>query len=95
MGLNNVYVMNTYFFTMMEDMNRRNDYNYKKLEKFITRKGVNIKNYIMLVVPINIKNSHWFMMAVDLVNEVFYILDSMKSNIDSALSYISLFKRFF
>lgn len=76
----NVYVFNTYFYTMLESMLKRGDYDYKKLERVITRKKVNLRNYKMILVPINIEKYHWFLLAADLTEDKFYIIDSMRTS---------------
>lgn len=79
-NLGNVFVFNTYFYTMLESMLKRGDYDYKKLERVITRKKVNLRNYKMILVPINIEKYHWFLLALDLTEDKFYIIDSMRTS---------------
>ena len=45
MNNGNVFIFNTFFFTMIEDMIRRDDYSYQKLVRIINRKKINLKNY--------------------------------------------------
>lgn len=54
LNLGSVFTFNTYFYTMLEGMFQRGDYDYKKLERVLTRKKVNLKNYKMVLLPINI-----------------------------------------
>ena len=79
-NLGNVYIFNTYFYTMIEGMLKRGDYDYKKLERILTRKKINLRNYKTVVVPINIKKYHWLMLCADLVEDKFYVIDSMKAS---------------
>ena len=73
-----IFCFNTYFYTMIENMLQRDDYDYRKLERVLTRKKVNLKNYKMVMVPINIEKFHWFLICADLVDEKFYVIDSMR-----------------
>ena len=79
-NLGNVYIFNTYFYTMIEGMLKRGDYDYKKLERILTRKKINLRNYKTVVVPINIEKYHWLMLCADLVEDKFYVIDSMKAS---------------
>ena len=56
---------------MIEQMLKRGDYDYRKLERVLKRKKVNLKNYKMIIVPINIERYHWFILAVNLVEDKF------------------------
>lgn len=73
-----VFCFNTYFFTQLEDMLKRGDYDYKRLERILIRKKVNLRNFKMVLVPVNIERYHWFVICVDLVDDKFYAIDSMK-----------------
>lgn len=92
-NLGSVFSFNTYFYTMMEGMFQRGDYDYKKLERVITRKKVNLKNYKMVMLPVNIQHYHWFLICADLVEDKFYVIDSMKSSTDHS-QYVNNFKKF-
>lgn len=54
------------------------------MERGLNKKKINLKNYKMVIVPINIEKAHWLLLVADLVNEQFYIVDSMKTSMDSA-----------
>ena len=59
------YVMNTFFYTMLEDMRDRSDYVYTKCERILKRKKVNLADYQLTIVPVNITGSHWFLAAFE------------------------------
>ena len=59
------FVMNTFFYTMLEDMKDRSDYVYAKCERILKRKKVNLGDYSLTIIPVNITGSHWFLVAYD------------------------------
>ena len=54
-GLKNVFIMNTFFFTMLEDMARRQDYSFVKLQRIIKRSKVDLQDFRLVIIPINIR----------------------------------------
>jgi Ulp1 family protease len=49
----------------------------------------------MIVVPINVEGCHWSLLVADMVNELFYFVDSMKTTTNEARQYVTNFKLFF
>lgn len=94
-GAGSVFCFNTYFYTMIEDMLKRGDYEFKRLERVLIRKNVNLKNFKMIMVPINIEKSHWFLLCLDLVDDKFLVIDSMHSSLERANQFVGTFKKFF
>ena len=79
---------------MLEGMLQRGHYDYKKLERVLSKKKISLKNYKTVMLPINIEKYHWFLICADLVEEKFYVIDSMRSSTDHT-PYINNFKKFF
>ncbi|CDW82695.1 sentrin-specific protease 2-like [Stylonychia lemnae] len=79
-NLNNVYVFSTFFYTMIDEMVKRNDYNYNKLMRKISKKGIKLEKFKLLLVPINLTKYHWFLIALDLKANINYVIDSMRTS---------------
>lgn len=79
------YVMNTFFYTLLEDMHRRSDYSFAKCERVIKRKKVDLKSYAFVLFPINVTSSHWFLAAYEISTGILHIIDSLLTH-----SYLSL-----
>ena len=94
-NLYNVFTFNTYFYTLLEQMLTKKEYIYKKLERIVNKKKTSLKNYKMLVMPVNLTHYHWLILVADLVNEKFYIVDSMKTSTETAQKIVQNFKVFF
>jgi sentrin-specific protease 1 len=76
-------------------MVQRGDYSYKRLERWLTRKKVNLRDYKIVVVPINLTHYHWLLLVVDQVNNKFYVVDSMRTNEEKAQTYVNTFITFY
>jgi Ulp1 family protease len=59
-------------------MLKKGETDFKKLERGLQRKKVNLLDYKCLLLPINIEKYHWFMLVADLTKNKFSIIDSMK-----------------
>ena len=46
-------------------MKDRSDYVYAKCERILKRKKVNLGDYSLTIIPVNITGSHWFLVAYD------------------------------
>jgi len=95
------FVTSTFFFTMLENMHKNGDYNFRKLDRsWISRKlskDVGVKSLWdlkLLLVPININKSHWLMSAIDLQAGKYYIVDSMPRSTKASKKFHSLLSRF-
>lgn len=80
-GLKNAYVLNTFFFTLIEQMLERGDYQYSKLQRTLKRLNVKLDEYSLTVIPINVKNNHWLCAGIDLRSRTVYIIDSLECHI--------------
>jgi sentrin-specific protease 1 len=69
--------MNTFFFTMLEDMSTRNDYSFTKCERILKRKRVTLDAYPLLIIPINVTGSHWFLAVYHVEQACLWIVDSL------------------
>jgi len=75
----NAYIMNTFFYTMLEDMHIRCDYSFAKCERILKRKKVNLSDYTWTVIPVNVRGSHWYLAAYHKDTQKLVIIDSMIS----------------
>ena len=71
------FAFNTFFYTMLEDMRSRDKYDFNKLNRIVSKKKVKLRECTNVLVPINIKNYHWLLLNCNLVENTFYVLDSM------------------
>lgn len=62
---------------MINDQLKRGEYDYKRLERVVSRKKVNLRNYKHILLPVNIEHTHWFLLCADLIEDKIYIIDSM------------------
>ena len=76
-GSGNVFCFNSFFYTLLESSLSKGQYDFKKLERIVTKKKVNLRNYKMIVIPVNIQHYHWFVLAADLPRNTIYIIDSL------------------
>jgi Ulp1 family protease len=86
--------MNTFFFTMLEDMQSRSEYSFAKCERVLKRKKVNLRDYQYLIVPVNVRASHWFMMAYEVETAKVWIVDSMIGGQEGYQKYLSALSPF-
>ena len=75
-------------------MKQPGQYNYKKLERIVNRKKVNLRNFKMIFVPVNIEHYHWFLLCADLVNKQILVIDSMHPREEEAMQHALNFKKF-
>lgn len=84
--------LNTFFFTMLEDMQNAGAYNFRKLNRYITKKKVQLREVKNLLIPINIRRCHWLLMNVHIPTSTFYLIDSLGSpNCDKYVHLVSQF----
>ncbi len=67
--ISNMFCFNTFFYTLIENQILNKDYNYQKLERCLKRQKVSLKDYKLILVPINIEKCHWVLLTVDLPNK--------------------------
>ena len=77
------FVFNSFFFTQLQNMRKNKDYSFTKLQRVVTEKKVNLRRCKNIVVPINIKSSHWLLLNLNTSTNTFYIIDSMLSSSES------------
>lgn len=85
--------MNTFFYTMLEDMTRK-EYSYTKLARILSRKKLNLHDYSLILIPINITSSHWLFAALDFAHLKLTVVDSMGCRPTQLEAYYSNLKRF-
>ena len=79
---------------MLTDMKRLNDYNFRKLQRIVEKQKIKLRNLKTILIPININHSHWLLMSLDLVNNKFYVIDSMGSSKQNAEFHVNIVKQF-
>lgn len=84
----------TTFYTMLTDMNRLGTYNFRKLQRIVEKQKVNLRTLKTILIPINLTDSHWLLMSLDLTENIFYIIDSMGSSKQSAEHYVNVVRQF-
>ena len=77
---------------MLTDMNRLGTYNFRKLRRIVDKQKVNLRTLKTILIPINLTDSHWLLMSLDLVDNVFYVIDSMGSTKQSAEHHVNVIK---
>ncbi len=81
--------MNTFFFTLLEDMEARSEYRFEKCERIVKRKKVNLKEYAQVIIPVNVTSTHWFLMVYEVGSRTLNVVDSMKGSESSYMSYFN------
>ena len=69
--------MNTFFFTMLEDMSIRNDYSFTKCQRILKRRQVTLDSYPLVLIPVNVTGSHWFLVVYQVENASLWVVDSL------------------
>lgn len=81
------YIFNTYFFTRLSSADEGID--YEGVSKWTKRANVNILDYDLILVPVNLGNLHWVLAGIDLKEREVFYLDPMmgddKANVMSSL----------
>jgi len=86
--------MNTFFFTMLEDMHARGDYSFAKLQRILRRQRFNLDTHETLVIPVNVKQYHWFLLRVYFTTYTIQVVDSILCTEGQAGVYASVLDRF-
>lgn len=76
-SVGNVFAFNSFFYTLLKDSMSKGQYNYKKLERIVNKKKVNLRNFKMILLPVNIEHYHWFLLCADLTQNKIFVIDSM------------------
>ena len=69
------YVFNTYFLTRLSS--GQEGYDYPGVRRWTTRAKVDVLEYDLILVPVNLGNHHWVLSGIDLKNREFLYMDSM------------------
>lgn len=88
------FAFNTFFYEMLLEMAKKGNYNFRKLQRIVDRQKVKLRSLKNIMIPINIKHCHWLLMALDLTENSFYILDSMGSTKQNATAYVKTVSQF-
>jgi Ulp1 family protease len=88
------FAFNTFFYTMLEDMRVSNSYNFRKLQRIVNKKKINLRQLKNILIPINIRDYHWLLFDCNLSSNTFYIIDSMGSSRQEASHHIETIKQF-
>jgi Ulp1 family protease len=94
LGLKKAYIFNTFFYTMIEDMQGRNDYDFKKLMRIINRKKVNLLDYEYVLIPVNQTHYHWYLLSINLRTQTFDLIDSMTTAQETLATSLSVLQPF-
>ena len=71
-------------------MNRLGTYNFGKLARIVNKQKVKLRNMRQIFIPINLKDSHWLLMYLDMELSTFYVLDSMSTGLAAAEGHVRL-----
>ena len=77
-------------------MRSQDSYDFSKLKRIVNKKKVNLRKCKNVMIPINMKDSHWFLMCLSLTTNTFYIIDSMESfcSKDQIDLYVDMVRQF-
>lgn len=67
-------MLNTFFFPRVAN----SGYDYNGVRRWTKRTGVDVLDYDLILVPVNLGNKHWVLGAIDMNNKMFMYLDSQK-----------------
>ena len=81
---------------MVEGMFERKDYSYTKLKRMLSKKGILISDYDLILIPVNITHSHWLFLSLNYKYHTVHVYDSLKpsSNTVVELRYLSVLEKF-
>jgi len=72
------FALNTFFYTMLENMAINKNYTYEKLNRVLKKQKVdNLASYSLIMIPVNIRHSHWLLLVLDTSNYHISVVDSM------------------
>lgn len=74
-GRPRVYCFNTFFYTRLTS--DKGGYDFQGVARWTKRAQVDILKLDILLVPVNLGNSHWVLSAIDMPRKDLYFLDSM------------------
>lgn len=71
-----VHVFNSFFLTLLTSGSRA-EYDYKSVRRWMKRAGREVHSLDLILFPVNIKNVHWVLAAIDIRSRLFIYMDSM------------------
>lgn len=74
-GIPRTVVFNTFFYTRLTATS--SGYDYAGVRRWTHRAKVDVLNYDLILVPVNLGNHHWILGGIDMEREKFLFLDSM------------------
>lgn len=74
-GRPRTYLWNSFFWLKLSDDGK--GYNYKAVQRWTTRKKINLFSYDRFIVPMNIGRNHWALGLVDISNKRIRYYDSL------------------
>ena len=75
-------------------MNRLGTYNFTKLARIVNKQKVNLRYMRQVFIPINLRDSHWLLMYLDMEASTFFVLDSMSTGLAAAEGYVRVVSQF-
>jgi len=75
-------------------MRQQGSYNFRKLQRIVQKKKVNLRRLKNVLIPINIKSSHWLLMNLNMSSGTFEVLDSMSTNLQNVEHHIDIVRQF-
>ena len=71
----NTYLWNSFFWLKLSDDGK--GYNYKSVQRWTSRKKIDIFSFDRMIVPMNVGRNHWALGFVDMKNKVVRYYDSL------------------
>ena len=90
----NTIAFNTFFYTQLDQMRQQGSYNFRKLQRIVQKKKVNLRRLKNVLIPINIKSYHWLLMNLNMLSGTFEVLDSMPTSLQSVEGQIDIVRQF-
>ena len=69
------YVFNSFFFSLLSE--EAKGYDYERVRRWTKRAKLDIRTAEMVLIPVNIANTHWTLACIDFVEKRILYLDSM------------------
>jgi Ulp1 family protease len=64
------------------------------LQRIVDRKKVSLRKFRNILIPINVQNSHWLLLNLNMERHSFDLLDSMSTSKDSTMAHAGLARQF-
>ncbi len=94
----NFFFFTTYLYqTLLQEksknINCRGTYSFKSVEKW-TNNLINDTNLAKLFIPINLNNTHWVLIVVDIIERSIHFYDSCHTGTDEQIQRLQNIERF-